>query len=483
MNLVAPIYPEVALALLALATLVAESIRPFRSVSRLGVGLALVPLLLLVATFVAPPPEGLHFSGTFQVDAFALFFKRIFLFSTSVVLVLASEFSPRLEHGVAEHYVLLLLAATGMLVLASVTDFILLFVALELVTICFLVLCSHHRRQLGSIEAGAKYLVMGGLASGLLVYGISYIFGVSGATGFADVAQAIRAPTGPTTALSLGVLLVLLGLGFKIAVVPGQLWAPDVYQGAPMPATAFLATGSKIAGFALLLRLLFEGLVPARGVWATMTVYVAGLTILYGNLGGLGQRDLKRMLGYSSIAHSGYLLLGVVAASAMGLSATLFYLAQYALSGLAGFLVLAAVERAGGRSDLASIAGLHRRSPLLAAGLAVSMLSLAGIPPLSGFFGKFLLFAGLLQGKVGGAGLALAGVAAAGVVVSFVYYFSVVRALYAEPPAEAAPIQPGAPLRIALAVCVLGVLVLGVWQAPLLEVAQQAAERLAGLIR
>ena len=222
---------------------------------------------------------------------------------------------------------------------------------------------------------------------------------------------------------------------------------------------------------------------PARGVWATMTVYVAGLTILYGNLGGLGQRDLKRMLGYSSIAHSGYLLLGVVAASAMGLSATLFYLAQYALSGLAGFLVLAAVERAGGRSDLASIAGLHRRSPLLAAGLAVSMLSLAGIPPLSGFFGKFLLFAGLLQGKVGGAGLALAGVAAAGVVVSFVYYFSVVRALYAEPPAEAAPIQPGAPLRIALAVCVLGVLVLGVWQAPLLEVAQQAAERLAGLIR
>jgi NADH-quinone oxidoreductase subunit N len=482
-NLIAPIYLEIALAVLALVTLVAEAVRPFRRLHRLGCALAVAVLVLLALSLAAPPAGGSYFSGTYRIDAFALFFKRLFLLITALVLAVAAEFSPRLEHGVTEHYVLLLFAAVGMLVLSSAADFILLFVALELVTVSFYVLCSHHRRQIVSLEAGTKYLVMGGIASGLLVYGISYIFGTTGSTGFAEVARAIEASSGPGTALSLGILLVLLGLGFKIAAVPGHMWAPDVYQGSPLPATAFLATGSKIAGFALLLRLLFEGLLPARSVWAPMTVFVAGLTLLYGNLGALGQRDLKRLLGYSSIAHSGYLLMGVVAMDAVGLGGTIFYLAQYAISSMAGFLAMAAVARAGGGSDLSAFAGLHRRSPLLAAGLALSMLSLAGIPPLSGFFGKFLLFMAVLQNHMNGLPLlALAIVAAVGVVISLFYYFGVVRTVYVDAPVDPAPVPVSTPLRVGLIACIAGIVLLGLYQEPLLAASKHAVERMASAL-
>jgi NADH-quinone oxidoreductase subunit N len=485
MNLLYPVQLEVALALLGLGTLVAEAVRPFRRLHRLGCMLALAVLALFALSFLITPADAAFFNGSYRLDAFSLFFKRLFLLITALVLVVAAEFSPRLEHGVTEHYVLILMAAVGMLVLGSAADFILLFVALELVTISFMVMTSHHRRQIGSLEAGTKYLVMGGLASGLLVYGISYIFGTTGHTGFAEVAQAIQAQAeGARTALSLGILLVLLGLGFKIAAVPGQLWAPDVYQGAPLPATAFLATGSKIAGFALLLRLLFEGLLPAASLWAPMTVYVAGLTLLYGNLGALGQKDVKRLLGYSSIAHTGYLLMGVVAMNALGLAASLFYLAQYAISSLAGFLAMAAVARAGGGSDLASFTGLHRRSPLLAAGLALSMLSLAGVPPLSGFFGKFLLFSAVLDHHLTNAPLlVLAMVAAIGVVISFFFYFGVVRAVYVDEPDDPRPIPVSAPVRLSLIACLALIVVLGVFQEPLVAASKHAVEQLSATLQ
>lgn len=485
MNLLYPVQLEVALALLALGTLVAEAVRPFRRLHRLGCVLALVVMALFALSFLISPADASFFDGSYRLDAFALFFKRLFLLITALVLMVAAEFSPRLEHGVTEHYVLILLAAVGMLVLGSATDFILLFVALELVTISFMVMNSHHRRQIASLEAGTKYLVMGGLASGLMVYGISYIFGTTGFTGFAEVAQAIRSqPGGPGSALSLGILLVLLGLGFKIAAVPGHLWAPDVYQGAPLPTTAFLATGSKIAGFALLLRLLFEGLLPAAGVWAPMMVYVAGLSLLYGNLGALGQKDVKRLLGYSSIAHTGYLLMGIVAMNALGLTASLFYLAQYAISSLAGFLALAAVARAGGGSDLASFAGLHRRSPLLAAGLSLSMLSLAGVPPLSGFFGKFLLFTAVLDHHLADTPLLiLAVVAAVGVIISFFYYFGVIRAVYVDEPADPAPIPVSAPVRLSLLACLVLIVALGLYQEPLVAASQHAVEQLSAMLQ
>jgi NADH-quinone oxidoreductase subunit N len=474
-NLVYPIQLELMVAVLALGTLIFEAVRPFQNVHRIGVVLSAALIGILAYSFAIPATTEMYFGGTYRLDAFALFFKRLFLLITSLVLATGAVFSPRLERHVAEHYVLILLASVGMLVLGSAADFILLFAALELVTMSFFILNSHNRSQQASIEAGTKYLVIGGLSTGLLVYGISYVFGITGSTHFAEVGQSIASQGGPSPALAMGILFVLAGLSFKIAAVPGQMWAPDVYQGAPLTATAFLATGSKAAGFAVLLRLLFEGLLPARGTWEPLVVGISAATLLYGNLGAMGQKDIKRLLGYSSIAHAGYLLMGVAAMNAFGIGAILFYIAQYAISSMAGFLAMAAVARDGGGSDLASIRGLHRRSPILAAGLTLSMMSLAGLPPLSGFFGKFLLFVAVLKNDVSGPMLALAVIAAVGVVVSLYYYFSVARAAYAEAPTDAKPIAVDGWTKLALAFCILAMLVLGIYQQPLVAAASKAA--------
>lgn len=483
MNLLYPVQLEAMLAILALGTLVAEAVRPFRNVKRLGYVLAAAVLGLLAFSMVIEPATSLFLNNTYKLDAFALFFKRLLLFTTSLVLVTAAVFSKELEHGVTEHYVLILLASVGMLVLCSAVDFILLFVALELITISFFVMNSHHRRDIASLEAGTKYLIMGALSSGLVVYGISYIFGTTGQTSFHAVAAALETRAGGDTALSIGILLVLLGLSFKISAVPGHMWTPDVYQGAPLSATSFLATGSKTAGIALMLTLLFEGLLPARGIWDPMTIYVAGVTLLYGNLGALMQTDLKRLLGYSSIAHAGYLLMGIVAMNREGLAAILFYIAQYSVSSMAGFLAMAAVIRKGGGANLSAFAGLHRRSPLLAAGIAVSMLSLAGVPPLSGFFGKFMLFTAVLKNALISPELVvLAILAALGVVISMFYYFRVVQTVYVEEPTDPTPIAVGLTLRIALTACILITILAGIFQSPLVDAALTAVAHLSAAL-
>lgn len=475
MNHLAPLQLEAMVAALALGTLVLEAIRPFRDVRRLGWFLACALIAILAYSFTIAPTDALFFSGTYGLDAFALFFKRLFLLIAALALVTTAEYAPRLGHGVAEHVVLLLLATVGALVLGSSVDFILLFVALELVTLSALVLVSHQRDQMGSLEAGIKYLVMGGVSTGLLVYGISYVFGTTGASGFAAVAAAIGAQGGGGSALALGILLVLLGLGFKIAAVPSQMWAPDVYEGAPLSATAFLATGSKLAGVAALVRLLFGALLPAVAVWGRATIAVAILTLLYGTLGALRQRDLKRLSGYSSIAHAGFLLMGVVAASPLGLAAVLYYVVQYAVAVMAVFLALAVAARAGVGTTLADVAGLHRRAPLLAAAMAVGMLSMAGVPPLAGFFGKLLLFTALVQAAPTSImPLALAGTAALCAIIGFVYYFGVVRSVYVDDPADPTPIPVSMPVRIVLLALIAALLALGLYQRPLLDAASAA---------
>jgi NADH-quinone oxidoreductase subunit N len=343
------------------------------------------------------PANGPLFHGMFRLDPFALYFKRLFLLALTMVLVMAAEFSPRLESGVTEFYALLMFCATGMLLIASVNDFILLFVSLELVTITFYVLASYLRRQVASLEAGTKYLILGALSSGFTVYGIAYIFGTTGTTNFDKLAEILRTHAGtPAPAFVFGMLLVLTGLGFKIASVPFQIWAPDVYQGAPTPVTAFLAVGSKAAGFALLLRVLFAGLLPVQSIWASLLLVLSGATLLYGNLGAIPQHNIKRLLGYSSIGHAGYMLMGIAAVNALGAGAVLFYLGQYAFTNLCAFLAIVAVTAATGSDEIPSFSGLGKRSPILGLALFLSMMSLAGVPPLSGFFGKFQLFAAVI---------------------------------------------------------------------------------------
>lgn len=429
------------------------------------------------ASGAAAPPQ-FAFGQSCVVDGLALFFKRFFLVAAGLVLILAAEFAGRLKEGLVEYYALVLFALAGMMAAASAHHFAVLFVSLELITVTFYVLTSFQRRRLQSLEAGAKYLILGALSSAFLIYGIALVFGTSGTMDFGELAK--RADTLASKPIfQAGLLLIFAGLGFKIAAVPFQFWAPDVYQGAPAPTVAFLAVGSKAAGFVLLLRL-FQAVVPAVAQhWTHLLVVLAGATILYGNLGALPQRNLKRLLGYSSIANAGYLLMGVAAMTQAGSAALLFYLGGYLFTVLAAFAVIGLILTRTDLEDFGSLAGLNERAPFAAAVMTLAMVSLAGVPPLAGFFGKFLLVKAVIErGAVNPAFYGLAGVAIVGVVISLYYYFGVIRAMYWAETTDREPIPISWPNRMALAVCAAGMLYLGILPGWLVEVATRAVSAL-----
>ena len=422
---------------------------------------------------------GTAFGGMFVNDALSLFFKQLFIVAAILVLFMAAEFADKLAEGsVAEYYSLILFALAGMLFAASSNDFTMLFVSIELITITFYVLVSFQRSKLQSLEAGVKYLILGALSSSFMVFGIALIWGTTGELNFTKLA-AVAPQFADSRIFLLGVLLVLVGLGFKIAAFPFQIWAPDVYQGAPTPTTAFLAIGSKAAGFVLLLRVLFTAVPSVTAHWANLLIVISGITILYGNLCAIPQRNIKRLLGYSSIAHPGYLLLGVAALSASGQSALMYYLAGYVFTVMAAFFVITLVMRHLATEDISGLAGLNQRSPLLAATLTVAMVSLAGIPPLAGFFGKFLLFKAVIEAAqtTGNHGYyCLAFTALAGVIISLYYYLGVIRAIYwSKDPADLSPIELSAPAKISIFACIAGIFWLGLFPNTVLNLAVQAA--------
>ena len=422
---------------------------------------------------------GTAFGGMFVNDALSLFFKQLFIVAAILVLFMAAEFSDKLAAGsVSEYYSLILFALAGMLFAASSNDFTMLFVSIELITITFYVLVSFQRSKLQSLEAGVKYLILGALSSSFMVFGIALIWGTTGELNFTKLAAV--APQFETSRIFLlGVLLVLVGLGFKIAAFPFQIWAPDVYQGAPTPTTAFLAIGSKAAGFVLLLRVLFTAVPSVTAHWANLLIIISGITILYGNLCAIPQRNLKRLLGYSSIAHAGYLLLGVAALSASGQSALMYYLAGYVFTVMAAFFVITLVMRHLATEDIGGLAGLNQRSPLLAATLTIAMVSLAGIPPLAGFFGKFLLFKSVIEAAQisGNHGYyCLAFTALAGVIISLYYYFGVIRAIYwSKEPADLSAIELSSPAKLSIWACLAGIFWIGLFPNTILNVTNLAA--------
>ena len=425
---------------------------------------------------------GTAFNGSFINDGLSLFFKRFFILAAILVLFIAAEFSDRFAEGsVAEYYSLVVFALAGMLFAASANDFVMLFVSIELITITFYILVSFQRSKLASLEAGVKYLILGALSSSFMIFGIALIWGTTGELNFTKLAAV--APQFETSKIFLlGVVLVLVGLGFKIAAFPFQIWAPDVYQGAPTPTTAFLAIGSKAAGFVLLLRFLFTAVPSVTMHWEKLLIVIAGITILYGNLCALPQRNIKRLLGYSSIAHAGYLLLGVAALNAAGQTAILYYLAGYLFTVLAAFLVIALVLRHLDTDDISGLAGLGQRSPLLAATMTISMVSLAGIPPLAGFFGKFLLLKSVVEAAqaTGNHGYyCLAFTALAGVVMSLYYYFGVVRMIYwNKEPADMSPITLSPAAKLTAWICIAGIFWLGLFPNSALVLAAEAAKAL-----
>lgn len=439
-------------------------------------------LVLSCAGFFGLDATGTAFGGMFVQDGLALFFKRLFLLTGALVLLMAVEYADRFRGGVSEYFVLVLVALVGMMLAASARDLVLLFVSVELMTVTFYVLTAYERTRRASVEAGVKYLILGALSSAFLVLGIALLWGTTGRLQFPELAM-VSARYSEHPLFLAGAALVFSGLGFKLAAVPFQVWAPDVYEGSPTPTTALLAAGSKAAGMVLLLRLFFTGL---PGLWEraevmTLLMAVAGATILYGNLCALAQRNVKRLLGYSSIAHAGYLLLGVCALSGAGQSAVLYYLVAYALTVVGAFTVVALVLRHTGGDDVSALAGLHQRSPFLAATVALAMISLAGVPPLAGFFGKFLLIRSVLEQTALHPGYGvLAGVALVGVVISIYYYFRVVRTIYWEAaPETAQPVVLPQPLRFSAALCLVGMLYLGLFPGRVLTWAEHAARALA----
>jgi NADH-quinone oxidoreductase subunit N len=473
------IAPEILVVGLALAILLVDLWTPARLKPRLG-WLAVLGLVFILGLTFAQPVSAASvtgFSGLLVCDGLGLYFKRLFLGAAVLVLLLGIESAGRLSMGVAEFFVLVLLALAGMMFCAGVNDFMLLFVSVELITITFYVLVSFQRGRAESLEAGVKYLVMGALSTAFLVFGVALLFATSNTTNF-SVLSANSFTLAGDKLFWLGLLLVLVGLAFKIAAFPMQMWAPDVYQGAPTPVTAYLAVASKAAGFVLLLRVLFVAAPFLARQWEALLMAVSGISILYGNLCAIPQRDLKRLLGYSSIAHAGYLLLGVAALNRNGASAILYYLTGYLFTLGAAFVVICLVGRESG--DISALAGLNKRSPLLAAAMAMAMVSLAGIPPLAGFAGKFLLLKAVIEHAAANpAYYGLAFVALAGIIISLYYYFGVIRAIYwREDAPDPSPIPVSPAMRVSLAACMAGMIWLGLFPNAVVVAAEQAVKAL-----
>jgi NADH-quinone oxidoreductase subunit N len=463
---------EIAVMLLGMALLMVEAFatkidkRIFAIVGIAGLGVVLVASL-----FVAPtpsPPGATGFWNFYTADRVAIFFKQFALLTTIFVLVMMIDYTPTViasftggtpQAGLGEFFAVPILTCAGLMYLVSAIDFVFIFVALELVTISFYVLVSFTRRNPATLEAGMKYLVLSALATAFLVYGIAWIFGVTGETNLHRISDALMNPATDRGAALFGMVLVLVALGFKIAAVPFQIWVPDVYQGAPTPVTAFLSVGSKAAGFVVLLRVLqaFQSLPQTH----RLIVLIALLTLVYGNLAALPQANLKRLLAYSSIAHAGYLLIGVVC---FDISAVSFYLFAYLLMTLLSFAVLIIVAQQTGE-NISDFDGLGRRSPFLAFAMLIGMLSLAGLPFTAGFLGKFYIFnAAVSQRQIA---LIVVGVITVG--CGFYYYLKVVRAMYWQSATNVDRIAVTALSRVAISALIVATIWLGVYPQPIFD--------------
>ena len=493
MAILPPIALEIIVLVLGLFLLLAESFSKDGDKSwlaRTGIFvLAVVFAWTFFTTGNPPGAPGPGFWNFYSADAIAMFFKRIALLTTIVVLVMGIEYRGVLakfipgstgDSGIGEFFCLPVLTCAGLMFMASAVDFLLIFVSLELVTISFYILVAYMRRSSASLEAGVKYLILGALSTGFLVYGITWIFGITGETNLAKITAVLPGlfaeggrMHGSESALLFGIMLVLIALGFKIAAAPFQLWVPDVYQGAPTPVTAFLSVGSKAAGFLVLIRVLEPFLaVPAvRDKVLAVLAILAVATLLYGNLAAMPQDNLKRMLAYSSIGHAGYLLVAVACVKettgTFGSSgpAIAFYLAGYLLMTLLSFLVMIVVANHSRGDDILHFNGLGKRSPFLAFGMLTAMLSLAGIPFTAGFIGKFLIFAAAVREQR----FLLIGVGIITVAAGFYFYLRVVAAMYWQEPNDDTPITMRPLTRIAISVLTLLIFLAGIFPGPILS--------------
>ena len=461
-------YPLIVLIFTALAALIAGA--PKNANIRLVSMVAFVGLVLAGGLSVeGMTAEGPSFGSMILHGVYPCFFTLLFCLAGIVTLLLSEPYLQRFGHPQAEYTILLLFATVGMVLMASANDLITVFLGIELMSICLYVLAGFFRTEERSNEASLKYFLLGAFATGFLLYGIALVYGSSGTTNL-TVIGAMHPDAGSRMIFTLGATLIAVGLSFKVAAVPFHMWAPDVYEGAPTPVTAFMSTGAKAAAFAAFLTVFSRTLHFGGSSVAAVIAVIAASSMIVGNVVAISQSNIKRMLAYSSIAHAGYMLSGVAAGSVQGEVGVMFYLSAYAFMNLGAFGVISVVERDHSEGlGIDSYAGLSRRRPLLAGLMALFMFSLAGIPPFAGFFGKYYVFLAAIDARM--TWLAIVGVLTS--VVSAYYYLRIVVVMYFQD-GEATPVSaPARPVLIALILSALMTLQFGIYPSAVLRLTHQ----------
>ena len=463
--------PEILLASLGFLVIGVELFLPEERKNRVSAAIAaagMVGVLAFSLVFLHGKDETLY-DGIYRIDRYALLFKTLFMGVGIAVVLMSVEYVGQKMRHPGEYYALLVFSVLGAVMMAASGELLTAYISLELLSFSLYVLVSLTRGDRRSAEAGTKYILLGALSSAILLYGVSILYGALGTTYFHLMALPLQ--LGFTPSVVAGLTMVLAGLGFKIAMVPFHMWAPDVYEGAPTPVTAHLAVLSKVAAFALVLRLFAESFFLSLEEWQLTLAIFAAVTMTLGNLVALVQRNIKRLLAYSSIAQVGYLLLGVVAMTAASSNALMLHLMGYAFTTLAAFMVIIAVETRTGKEEVQDFAGLGDRAPLSAMVMAAALLSLAGLPFFAGFITKFYLFTSAADAGL----LWLAGLAITNSLVSLYYYLNVIRQMYIEEPEDSSPLRMAPLTNGILVVLLAGMVFVGVYPGPLLDLIETAS--------
>jgi NADH-quinone oxidoreductase subunit N len=466
--------PELVLSLAGMAILlfgVSQKRDTFRICSMLTVG-----ALLLAAVLVIAGPAGLGYNGQFITDRFSSFIKLLVLIAAALGVIVSLDYNEHENLRRFEFPVLMLFATVGMMVMASAANLMTLYLGLEMQALAIYVLAAFARDDLRSSEAGLKYFVLGALASGLLLYGISLIYGFAGTMAFDRLAEVLADPARVSAGLIVGVVFLVAGLAFKVSAVPFHMWTPDVYEGAPTPVTAFMGTAPKVAAMALLVRAMASPFGHLLVHWQQLIVLISVASMLLGSLAAIGQHNIKRLMAYSSIGHVGYMLIGLVAGTAVGIRGLLIYLVTYVFMNAGTFACIIAMRRRGRMLEqISDLSGLARTDPGLALWFAIFMFSMAGIPPFSGFWGKYFIFTAAVQ--TGLWALAVIGVLTS--VVGAFYYIRIVKVMYFDSPEEAFDPRPASLSFVAVGSGLFTALFF-LFPAPIVGAAEAAAKVLFG---
>jgi NADH-quinone oxidoreductase subunit N len=403
---------------------------------------------------------GTLFGNMFVLDRMALFFKMFIVGATILVVLASMDYVHRFTFFRGEYYFLVVMSALGMMFMASANDLLSVFVTIEFSTFGFYILVAYLREDLASNEAGLKFFILGVFAAGLLAYGISLVYGETGKLVFSDMASMPATP-----GLMIGFLLIFAALGFKIGAVPFHSWIPDTYHGSPTPVTAFLSIAPKGAALAILLRIFFVALAAFKPMWIFLLVGASILSMTYGNIVAIAQRNIKRLLAYSGIAQIGNVLIGLAAGTKMGSDAILFYLLTYLFANIGAFAVVIAVSQAIGSDEIDDYSGLNRRSPFLAFAMLLFLLSLAGVPPLAGFIGKLYIFVSAIKEGL----YTLITVGLINIVISMYYYLIVVKKMYISEPIDPSPVSISGPMKAVVYVGLAGTLLIGIYPQPFID--------------